>query len=114
MTKTKQPKKLKAIEGDGLGYQIEEEEGYDGKVIASCSRCYPEGCIGIEEQNAKDLVSAYNFTHAKGISPESVPEMLKALEQIMSIPHTIHNVETAIHMMHQKAKETIALTKKEK
>lgn len=33
-----------------------------------------------KENDGKSIVSAYNNTHAKGISPERVPEMLEALE----------------------------------
>lgn len=36
---------------------------------------------------------------------EVVPKMIEAFGQIMQIPHTINNIEIAIHMMHQKAKE---------
>lgn len=67
--------------------------GQDDRAICSTHANQNNSDNGVTNNqnidNATAIVTAVNNTYHKGINPESVPEMIEALNKIISLPQTI-------------------------
>lgn len=103
----------KAVIANAIVADSDEGIEVDGATGDCAVEYYGGNLIGesISQGNADHIIACVNA--CAGINPKAVPDIFKALCQIMQIPHTISNPDTALHMMHQAAKEALALAQKE-